>query len=67
MKDEYLRARPVIRLVFRFGEANAGAATIHDLKHDLGERARMAVDAGLVLRKRTVAYLVALSANKEYA
>ena len=26
----------------------------------------MAVDAGLVLRKRTVAYLVALSANKEY-
>ncbi len=39
-----------------------GHTTIHGLQHDLGERSRIAIHAGLVLRKRTVTHLVALSA-----
>lgn len=40
--------------------------TIRDFQHDLGERSRVAIDAGLVLRKRTAAHLVNLSSTGEY-
>ncbi|GCA49900.1 hypothetical protein KGO5_02346 [Sinorhizobium sp. KGO-5] len=40
--------------------------TIRDIRHDLGESTRMAVAAGLVLRKRTVAHLGTLSSSTEY-
>jgi hypothetical protein len=40
--------------------------TIRGFQHDLGERARLASDAGLALRKRTVAHLAMLSASNEY-
>lgn len=40
--------------------------TIREYQHDLGERARIAVAAGLVLRKRTLAHLVMLSSATEY-
>jgi hypothetical protein len=40
--------------------------TIRGFRHDLGERARVASEAGLVLRKRTVAHLATLSASNEY-
>ncbi|NVD43307.1 hypothetical protein HT585_31035 [Ensifer sp. HO-A22] len=43
-----------------------GRETIRVFQHDLGERARIAAAAGLVLRKRTLAHLVALTAVKEY-
>ncbi|MBK5570990.1 hypothetical protein [Ensifer sp. SSB1] len=39
---------------------------IRDFEHDLGERTRIAVEAGLVLRKRTAAHLATLSASREY-
>nr|QCL09986.1 hypothetical protein pC5.8d_682 [Rhizobium rhizogenes] len=42
------------------------STTICGFRHDLGERARMASEAGLVLRKRTVAHLATLSASNEY-
>ncbi|MGV1760915.1 hypothetical protein ACQZ6F_28935 [Rhizobium sp. A22-96] len=35
--------------------------TICGLRHDLGERVRMASDAGLVLRKRAMVHLATLS------
>ncbi|NKJ37345.1 hypothetical protein [Rhizobium sp. SG570] len=41
-------------------------ATIRGFRHDLGERTRLASEAGLVLRKRTVAHLATLSASNEY-
>jgi hypothetical protein len=41
-------------------------SAIRGLQHDLGERARLASDAGLVLRKRTVAHLATLSTSNEY-
>ncbi|MDQ0996282.1 hypothetical protein QFZ34_001459 [Phyllobacterium ifriqiyense] len=41
-------------------------ATIRNLRHDLSARTRMASDAGLVLRKRTVAHLARLSEINEY-
>ncbi|NRP89033.1 hypothetical protein GFPCMMHI_04958 [Ensifer adhaerens] len=41
-------------------------ATIRGSRHDLGERTRLASEAGLVLRKRTMAHLATLSANNEY-
>ncbi len=40
--------------------------TIHGFRHDLGQRTRMASEAGLVLRKRTVVHLIILSASGEY-
>ncbi|MQB45859.1 hypothetical protein DXT94_28460 [Rhizobium sp. ICMP 5592] len=40
--------------------------TIRGFRRDLGERARLASDAGLVLRKRTVVHLATLSASNEY-
>lgn len=40
--------------------------TICGFRHDLGERTRVASEAGLVLRKRTVAHLATLSASNEY-
>ncbi len=40
--------------------------TIRGLRHDLGERVRIASEAGLVLRKRTVTHLGMLSASNEY-
>ena len=40
--------------------------TIRGFQHDLGERTRIAVDAGLVLRKRTAAHLATLSSSREY-
>jgi len=41
-------------------------ATIRGFRHDLGERARLASEAGLVLRKRTMAHLATLSESTEY-
>nr|WP_234913366.1 hypothetical protein [Rhizobium rhizogenes]QCL10554.1 hypothetical protein pC6.5d_661 [Rhizobium rhizogenes] len=41
-------------------------ATIRGLRHDLGERVRIASEAGLVLRKRTLAHLAMLSTSNEY-
>ncbi len=40
--------------------------TIRGFEHNLGERTRIAVDAGLVLRSRTAEHLAILSANREY-
>ncbi|MGM4986484.1 hypothetical protein [Rhizobium sp. 11_C7_N12_5] len=40
-------------------------ATIRGFRHDLGERVRIASEAGLVLRKRTMAHLATLSASNE--
>ncbi|WP_246703593.1 hypothetical protein [Rhizobium sp. P28RR-XV] len=42
------------------------ATMIGGFRHDLGERTRIATDAGLILRKRTVAHLAALSASNEH-
>lgn len=39
---------------------------IHNFQHDLGEQARIAGAAGLVLRQRTLAHLATLSSAKEY-
>ncbi|MBW0367944.1 hypothetical protein [Ensifer adhaerens] len=39
---------------------------IHNFQHDLGEPARRAGAAGLVLRKRTLAHLATLSSAQEY-
>ncbi|NTH22996.1 hypothetical protein G6L73_31580 [Agrobacterium rhizogenes] len=41
-------------------------ATIGGFRHDLRELTRIASEAGLVLRKRTVAHLETLSASNEY-
>lgn len=41
-------------------------SAICGLQHALGERARLASEAGLILRKRTVAHLATLSASNEY-
>ncbi|TRB17116.1 hypothetical protein EXN70_31760 [Rhizobium rhizogenes] len=41
-------------------------SAIRGLQHDLGERTRLASEAGLVLRKRTVAHLATLSSRNEY-
>ena len=40
--------------------------TIRGFEHDLGERTRIAVNAGLVLRSRTAEHMATLSANREY-
>ncbi|NVD42807.1 hypothetical protein BLJAPNOD_06328 [Ensifer sp. M14] len=40
--------------------------TICGFEHDLGERTRIAVNAGLVLRSRTAEHLATLSRNREY-
>lgn len=40
--------------------------SIRGLQHDIGERSRRAVDAGLNLRKRTAMHLQTLSHNREY-
>lgn len=40
--------------------------TIRGLQHDIGERSRRAIDAGLILRKRTAQHLASLSFNREY-
>lgn len=40
--------------------------TVRSLHHDLGEQSRIAMCAGLVLRKRTAAHLRALSSSREY-
>lgn len=39
---------------------------VRDYQHDLGERARTAAAAGLVLRQRTLAHLATLSSATEY-
>ncbi|MCA1494649.1 hypothetical protein I6F11_27630 [Ensifer sp. NBAIM29] len=39
---------------------------IRGLQHDIAERSRRAVDAGLVLRKRTTKHLETLTSNREY-
>ncbi|MGI0524085.1 hypothetical protein [Rhizobium giardinii] len=40
--------------------------TIRGLQHDIGERSQRAVDAGLILKKRTAQHLATLSSNREY-
>jgi hypothetical protein len=44
----------------------ANLTNIRGSRHDLGERTRMAFEAGLVLRKRTMAHLATLSTSNEY-
>ena len=39
---------------------------IRGFQHDIAERTRRAIDAGLVLRKRTAQHLEALTSNREY-
>lgn len=39
---------------------------IRGLQHDIGERSRLAKDAGLIFRKRTEKHLATLSSNREY-
>ncbi|WP_201272205.1 hypothetical protein [Sinorhizobium medicae] len=39
---------------------------VRGLQHDFGERSRIAMGSGLVLRKRTAAHLATLSSNREY-
>ncbi len=39
---------------------------IRGLKHNIGERSRMAMDAGLILRRRTAEHLATLTSNREY-
>lgn len=39
---------------------------IRGFRHDLGERTRIAINLGLVLRKRTAAHLVTPSLSNEY-
>lgn len=34
--------------------------------HDIGERSRRAIDAGIILRKRTAQHLATLTSNREY-
>ncbi len=34
--------------------------------HDIGERSQRAIDAGIILRKRTAQHLATLSSNREY-
>ncbi|WP_233790205.1 hypothetical protein [Rhizobium dioscoreae] len=41
-------------------------ATIRSFRPDLSQRSRIASEAGLVLRKRTMAHLAALSSSNEY-
>ncbi|OEC96944.1 hypothetical protein A9Z06_28185 [Rhizobium sp. YK2] len=40
--------------------------TIGSFEHDFNERTRVAMDIGLVLRKRTAAHLATLSSSREY-
>ncbi len=40
--------------------------TIRGFEHDFSERTRIAMDIGLVLRKRTAAHLATLSSSREY-
>lgn len=39
---------------------------VRSLRHDIGESSRLAIDAGLILRKRTARHLETLSENREY-
>lgn len=39
---------------------------IRGLQHKIDERARRAIDAGLILRKRTTEHLETLTSNREY-
>lgn len=39
---------------------------VRGFQHDIGERTRRAIDAGLVLRKRTAKHLELLASNREY-
>ncbi|RYE91724.1 MAG: hypothetical protein EOO77_47790, partial [Oxalobacteraceae bacterium] len=43
-----------------------GVLTIRGLQHDLGKRSALAIEKGLVLRKRTEAHLLSLSDSREY-
>ena len=43
-----------------------GRQTICSFEHDLNERTRIAMDLGLVLRKRTAAHLATLSSSREH-
>lgn len=40
--------------------------SLRGLQHDVSERARIAIDAGLLLRKRTEQHLATLSSSREY-
>lgn len=42
------------------------AATIRGLQHDLAKRSALAIERGLVVRKRTETHLLSLNTNREY-
>jgi hypothetical protein len=42
------------------------SATIRKLQHDLGRRSQLAIEAGLVLRRRTETHLLGLTSGREY-
>lgn len=46
--------------------AGESPATVRALQHDLGKRSKLAIDAGLALRKRTEAHLLSLTSGREY-
>ena len=46
--------------------AGQSATMIRGFQHDLEKRSRLAIDLGLVLRKRTEVHLLSLSSGREY-
>lgn len=51
---------------FLLAKAGHDPKKIRDLQHDIGKRSQRAIDAGLILRKRTAEHLATLSSNREY-
>jgi hypothetical protein len=41
-------------------------SSVRGLQHDLAARAELAIESGLVLRKRTTAHLKAMAVSREY-
>ncbi len=46
--------------------AGENPQTIRGFQHDLGKRTALAIERGLVLKKRTAEHLMALTATREY-
>lgn len=47
-------------------QSGCSAGQIRGLQHDFGARARLAVEKGILLRKRTFEHIVSLTGNREY-
>jgi len=52
--------------VFLLAKGILDPASVRGLQHNIGERSRMASDAGLNLRKRTAEHLETLTSKREY-